>query len=96
MIRNGKPTDHSGRGFGTGNIILFAVVFLLLLGTMFALSFWEHSTDYVNAVWIPGITALVLMVITFLIPKAIVGRSDTVDHDHIHDPKNLRHDPEQY
>lgn len=79
MIVNGKPTNHSGQGRFWGNLLMTAVCFLLFLGCLYAMGWWS-----LESVWIPGGIALVLAVLTYLIPQQLLGRSDSVDHEAIH------------
>ena len=43
------------------------------------MGFWS-----LESVWIPGLIALALATVAFMIPKAFLGRSDTVDTAAIH------------
>ncbi|MGO1885106.1 MAG: hypothetical protein ACTH3G_07060 [Citricoccus sp.] len=79
MIVNGKPTNHSGQGRFWGNLIMTAVCFVLFCGCLYAMGWWDLET-----VWIPGGIAMVLAVLTYLIPQQLLGRSDSVDHEAIH------------
>ncbi|MEO9248358.1 hypothetical protein ABDK96_11755 [Citricoccus nitrophenolicus] len=79
MIVNGKPTNHSGQGRFWGNLLMTAVCFLLFLGCLYAMGWWS-----LESVWIPGGIAMVLAVLTYLIPQQLLGRSDSVDHEAIH------------
>lgn len=79
MIVNGKPTNHSGQGRFWGNLLMTAVCFVLFCGCLYAMSWWELS-----AAWVPGLIAMGLAVLTFIIPKELLGRSDSVDHEAIH------------
>ncbi|MDI3329121.1 MAG: hypothetical protein QJR09_00095 [Micrococcus sp.] len=79
MIVNGKPKSYSGQGNFWGNILVWAVCFVLFLGCLYAMGWWEFET-----VWVPGVIAMVLAVLTFIIPQGILGRGDTVDHEAIH------------
>ncbi|MDY6054827.1 hypothetical protein [Micrococcus sp.] len=74
MIRNGKAIDHSNVGGLGGSLIAFLVSLASLVGTLYATSFWSLDT-----VWVPGLIALALSVVAFIIPKQILGRADTVD-----------------
>ncbi len=79
MIVNGKPKSYSGQGNFWGNILVTAVCFVLFLGCLYAMGWWEFEN-----VWIPGLAAMALAVLTFIIPQGILGRGDTVDHEAIH------------
>ncbi|MEV4900690.1 hypothetical protein AB0K08_05035 [Citricoccus sp. NPDC055426] len=79
MIVNGKPTNHSGQGRFWGNLLMTAVCFALFVGCLYAMGWWD-----LDAVWIPGGIAMVLAVLTYLIPQELLGRSDSVDHEVIH------------
>lgn len=79
MIVNGKPKSYSGQGNFWGNILVTAVCFVLFLGCLYAMGLWDFEN-----VWVPGIAAMVLAVLTFIIPQGILGRGDTVDHEAIH------------
>ena len=74
MIRNGKAIDHSNVGGVWGSLIAFIVAFGAFLGCLYAMGFWS-----LESVWIPGLIALALATVAFMIPKAFLGRSDTVD-----------------
>lgn len=74
MIENGKVKSHSGEGSFWGNVIAFAVCFLLFLGCLYALGFWT-----LESAWVPGLIFMVLAVLAFLIPQQVIGRSDTVE-----------------
>lgn len=79
MIVNGKPKSYSGQGSFWGNLLVTAVCFALFLGCLYAMGWWDFET-----VWVPGIAAMVLAVLTYIIPQGILGRGDTVDHEAIH------------
>jgi hypothetical protein len=87
VIVNGKPKTHSGEGHFWGNLLMTLVCLVIFLGCLYAMSFWGFET-----VWVPGIIAMALAVLTFMIPQQLIGRSDTLDHEAIHaeDP-NARH-----
>jgi hypothetical protein len=71
VYSNGKNVAHSGQGRLAGNLIAFAVFFILFLGCLYSLSFWTLE----NA-WIPGISCFVLAILAFGIPQHILGMSD--------------------
>ena len=79
MIVNGKPKSYSGQGSFWGNLLVTAVCFALFLGCLYAMGWWDFET-----VWVPGVAAMVLAVLTYIIPQGILGRGDTVDHEAIH------------
>lgn len=79
MIINGKPSDHSGQGRFWGNLLMTAVCMVLFCACLYAMSWWELS-----AAWVPGLIAMGLAVLTFIIPKELLGRSDSVDQEAIH------------
>ncbi|GAB3180789.1 hypothetical protein GCM10027060_10660 [Nesterenkonia halophila] len=79
MISNGKVTSYSGQGNVVGNVVAFIFVFGLLLGSIFALSFWTLE----NA-WIPGMAFMVLWTLAFLVAKELLGRGDTLTQQDIH------------
>lgn len=81
MIRNGKPIDHSNVGGLWGSLVAFIVSFGLLLAVCYATGFWS-----LDVVWAPGIAALVLATLSFVIPKQILGRGDSVDEVAVHTP----------
>lgn len=81
MIRNGTPIDHSNVGGLWGSLVAFLVSFALFVGCLYAMGFWS-----LEVVWIPGIAALAMAVLAFLIPKQILGRGDSVDEVAIHTP----------
>ncbi|MEW1964848.1 hypothetical protein AB0302_05555 [Micrococcus sp. NPDC078436] len=88
MIRNGKAIDHSNAGGVGGSLIFFVICFAAFLGSLYAMSFW--SLD--NA-WIPGLIALALAVLTFIIPQGILGRGDTLHTNAIHGAQPLAAQP---
>ena len=73
MIQNGKVKSHSGEGAFWGNVIAFAVCYLLFVGCLYALGFWT-----LESAGIPGLIFMVLAVLAFAIPQNIIGRSDTL------------------
>ena len=79
MIRNGKAIDHSNVGGVWGSLIAFLVAYVAFLGCLYAMGFWTLE----NA-WVPGLIALALAMVTFMIPQVFLGRSDTVDTAAIH------------
>ena len=79
MIRNGKAIDHSNVGGVWGSLIAFLVAFVLFLGSLYAMGLWTLEN-----VCVPGLVALALALLTFMIPKVFLGRSDTVDTAAIH------------
>ena len=79
MIVNGKPKSYSGQGNFWGNLLGTAVCFVLFLGCLYAMGWWDLEN-----VWIPGVAAMALAVLTFITPQGILGRGDTVDHEAIH------------
>lgn len=79
MIVNGKPKNYSGQGSFWGNVLVWAVCFAMLAGAMFAMGWWDFET-----VWVPGLIALVLATLAYIIPQQVLGRGDTVDHEAIH------------
>ncbi len=81
MIRNGKPISHSNAGGVFGSLIAFAVAFVCFLGSLYAMSFWS-----LDSAWVPGLIALALSVVAFMIPKQILGGSDSVDPVVVHTP----------
>jgi len=88
VIRNGKAIDHSNAGGVGGSLIFFVICFAAFLGSLYAMSFW--SLD--NA-WIPGLIALALAVLTFIIPQGILGRGDTLHTNAIHGAQPLAAQP---
>ncbi len=79
MIINGKPQDHSGQGRFWGNLLMTAVCFVIFCACLYAMSWWELSVA-----WTPGLIAMALAVLAFIIPKELLGRSDSVDQEAIH------------
>lgn len=79
MIRNGRAIDHSNVGGVWGSLIAFIVAFGAFLGCLYAMGFWTLETA-----WVPGLIALALATVAFMIPEAFLGRSDTVDATAIH------------
>ena len=74
MYSNGKNRAYSGQGNFVGNFVAFLVMFALLVGAFFVLSWWTFE----NA-WIPGLLCLLLAGLAFAIPQHILGRSRTSD-----------------
>ena len=66
-----KQPTHSGEGHLASNLITFAVMMALFLGSIFSLTFFDQ-----NNVWAFA-ACLVLFFLAFWIPQAILGRSDT-------------------
>ncbi|MFC7403007.1 hypothetical protein [Citricoccus sp. GCM10030269] len=79
MIVNGQPKNYSGEGNFWGNFLMTVVCFLMFVGSLYAMSWWDFEL-----VWLPGLIALGLAVLTYLLPQQLIGRSDSVDHDVIH------------
>lgn len=79
MIRNGKAIDHSNHGGVWGSLIAWLVAFAALVGAIYATGWWDFEN-----VWIPGLICLVLATVAMALPKAILGRSDTLDTVAIH------------
>lgn len=79
MISNGKVKAYSGQGNLVGNLAAFLVVFLMLVGSIVALSFWD-----LDQVWIPGLIFIVLYCGSFYAAKEIIGRSDSLDMQDLH------------
>jgi len=79
VIVNGKPRNHSGEGSFWGNLLVTAVCFVLFVGCIYAMGWWS-----LEVAWIPGIIALALAVLAFIIPQQVLGRGDSVDHEAIH------------
>lgn len=79
MIRDGKAINHSGHGGFWGNILVTLVLFLVFCGSLFAMGYWELETA-----WIPGLIALGLAVVTYIVPQNVLGRGDTLEHNDIH------------
>lgn len=83
MIRDGKPINHSGKDGGWGNTLAFILLYIAFCGCIFAMGFWDFES-----VWGPGLIALGLAVVTFIVPKELLGRSDSVNQKKIHDKSN--------
>ncbi|MBG6191953.1 hypothetical protein IWX64_002922 [Arthrobacter sp. CAN_A212] len=66
-----KQPTHSGEGHLASNLVTFAVMMVLFLGSIFALTFFDQSNVWAFAV------CLTLFFFAFWIPQAILGRSDT-------------------
>lgn len=88
MIRNGKAIDHSNAGGVGGSLIFFLICFAAFLGCLYAMNFWT-----LDSVWIPGLIALALAVVTFIIPQGILGRGDTLHTNAIHGAQPLAAQP---
>ncbi|GAB3620522.1 MULTISPECIES: hypothetical protein [Glutamicibacter] len=72
MYSNGKNVTHSGSGRLAGNLITFAVFFVLFVGAIYSLSFWTLE----NA-WLPTIACFVLTLLAFAVPMTFMGRGDS-------------------
>lgn len=83
MIRDGKAINHSGNGGFWGNLIVTLVLFVAFCGSLFAMGYWALGPAWSNA-WAPGLIALGLAVITFIVPKNVLGRGDTLEKNDIH------------
>ncbi|GAA1151770.1 hypothetical protein [Nesterenkonia lutea] len=79
MISNGKVKAYSGQGNFVGNFMAFLLVFLMLVGSIVALNFWD-----LDQVWVPGLTFIVLYCGAFLVSKEIIGRSDSLAQQDLH------------
>ena len=79
MIRNGKAIDHSNHGGVWGSLIAWLVAFAALVGAIYAMGWWTFDN-----VWLPGLIAMTLATLALALPKAVLGRSDTVDTVAIH------------
>ena len=86
VIRNGKAIDHSNVGGVWGSLIAFIVAFGAFLGCLYAMGFWS-----LESVWVPGLIALALATVAFMIPQVFLGRSDTVDTTAIHTRPVVEH-----
>lgn len=84
MIRDGKVINHSGEGAFWGNAIAWTPLFIAFLGCLFAMGQWS-----LEAVFIPGLIAMGLATLTFLVPKQVLGRSDSVDITQVHREQSL-------
>lgn len=63
------------------------VCLFLFVGCIYAVGFVGFEV-----VWVPGLIAMGLAVLTYLIPQQLLGRSDTIDHEAIHmENPNARH-----
>lgn len=79
MISNGKVKAYSGQGNFVGNFAAFSVVFLMLVGSIVALNFWD-----LDQVWLPGLIFIVLYTGSFLVAKEVIGRSDSLEQQDLH------------
>jgi hypothetical protein len=87
VIVNGQPKSHSGEGHFWGNLLVTLVCVVLFVACIYAMGFWSFEN-----VWIPGLIALALAVLTFIIPQQFIGRSDTLDHEAIYvEDSSTRH-----
>jgi hypothetical protein len=68
---SGKQPAHAGVGHLGENILVFAIMFVMFLIGMWAISFSDG-----NNVW-PFAVCIVLAFLAFFIPQGILGRSDT-------------------
>lgn len=88
MIRDGKPANFSGEGNTAGNWIVYAVALVLFLAGLYMVNFLAFE-----AVWIPMGGLIILGTIAYLIPKQLIGRSNTIDHDFVTDPAHEHNSP---
>lgn len=88
LIRDGKPANYSGEGNTAGNWIIFAIVLILFLGGLYMM-----NTLSFESVWVPMLGVIILGTLAFLIPKQIIGRSNTVDVDFVTDPAHETKSP---
>ncbi len=79
MISNGKVQAYSGQDNFVGNFVAFLVVFLMLVGSIVALNFWD-----LDQVWLPGLLFLGLYTGAFLVAKEVIGRSDSLEQQDLH------------
>jgi len=79
MISNGKVKAYSGQGNFVGNFVAFLLVFIMLLGSIVALNFWD-----LDQVWIPGLLFIGLYAGAFFVAKEVVGRSDSLEQQDLH------------
>jgi hypothetical protein len=79
MISNGKVKAYSGQGNFVGNFVAFLLVFVMLLGAIVALNFWD-----LDQVWIPGLLFIGLYAGAFFVAKEVVGRSDSLEQQDLH------------
>lgn len=80
MIRDGKPVDYSGQGSTAGNLIATAITSVLFIGGLYMF----NLLDFGN-VWIPMMGVLILCSLAYFIPKQLIGKSNTVDHEFVTD-----------
>lgn len=79
MISNGKVKAYSGQGNFVGNFVAFLLVFIMLLGSIVALNFWD-----LDQVWVPGLLFIGLYAGAFFVAKEVVGRSDSLEQQDLH------------
>lgn len=79
MISNGKVKAYSGQGNFVGNFAGFLIVFLMLVGSIVALNFWD-----LDQVWIPGLFFIGLYGGAFFVAKEVIGRSDSLEQQDLH------------
>lgn len=77
MRSNGKITNFSGEGQLGSNIVLFVIFFVLFLGSVYALSFWDFEN-----VWVPGLVSLGLLTLVFFVIKGVLGRNQSAEAYH--------------
>jgi len=88
LIRDGKPADYSGQGNTAGNLIAVAIPVVLFIVGLYMF----NGLAFEN-VWIPMLGVIVLCSLAFFIPKELIGKSNTVDHDFVTDPVHETHSP---
>lgn len=88
MIRDGKPVDYSGQGSTAGNLIAFSITSLLFIAGLYM-----FNTLAFENVWIPMLGVVGLCSLAYFIPKQLIGKSNTVDHDFVTDAAHETHSP---
>ncbi|GAB3521593.1 hypothetical protein [Arthrobacter monumenti] len=71
MQRPNSHATHSGEGHLVSNVIIFTIMMVLFLGSLYAFSFWS-----LDNVFLPGIIGMVLFALAFFIPKQIMANME--------------------
>ena len=74
MYSNGKNTAHSGEGRLVGNIVNFAIFFVLFAAGVYTLGYWT-----LEVAWWPTLVSFALMFLAFAIPMHLMGRAEKAE-----------------
>ena len=88
MIRDGKPANYSGEGNAAGNWLIYGITLILFIVGLYMFNMLAFEN-----VWVPMLGVIILSSLAFFIPKQIIGRSNTVDHEFVTDPAHETNSP---